>query len=1275
MACQQVIKVSSSKPTTTPLPPVLWFFSTLLTVCSLLCSHAKPCSCSSSNSSQQQDLQTASYTWNTTFQQMNQGLLFRRNSGDGGSGEVTLQPGSLGYYMGNPSQLNSTDSGWFVIPRWFDGPWKQQTSRGGGDPQIGDLNQASFTIVFPLMSSSSSSTTTSGPLLFDILPRLEPSPVSTDNGRTCPPIFGRCRFVPGPSPALPSVQIETLNTTNFDSGTTIRVTIDPPSSSLPMSVRIDYDHVTHNLSVYLAGPDDVDDAAAGTETHPVPAVPPVTKHLNHTDALAPDALIFAITATMGQLLQLDTWNFTIEVPVTPDSQRSNNTLTILLASVLGSAAATAAIAAAVYVYFNSKYRRWKKDLDQLAKSMQRLPGVPMKVDFADIKKATGNFHENTRLGQGGFGAVYRCRLPAPTSKNGGFVEVAVKKFTRAADNRRYEDFLAEVSIINRLRHKNIVPLVGWSYHRGEPILIYEYMPNGSLDQLLFLSSGDERQPPPSSSICHWGTRYNIVKDIATGLQYVHHEYEPMVLHRDIKASNILIDLTFQARLGDFGLACVLPDGKNSYTDHGAPGTVGFRSPEYIYSGKATRKTDVFAFGVLVLEIVTGKRAVGKDVQRLGAGHVTDWVWRLHAEGNLLAAVDDTVTAEFDADEARLLLLLGMACSHPNPSDRPSMADAVRIIGKSAPPPNVPLSRPPIDTLNTTNFDSGTTIRVTIDPPSSSLPTSVRIDYDHVAHNLSVYLAGPDDADAAAGTAGTHQVPAVPPFTKHLNRTDALVPDALIFAITATMGQLLQLNTWNFTIEIPVTQDSQRANNTLTILLASVLGSAAATAAIAAAVYVYFNSKYRRWKKDLDQLAKSMQRLPGVPMKVEFADIKKATGNFHETTRLGQGGFGAVYRCRLPAPSCDKGGFVEVAVKKFTRAADNRRYEDFLAEVSIINRLRHKNIVPLVGWSYIRGEPILIYEYMPNGSLDQLLFLGSGDEQQPQPSSICQWSTRYNIVKDIATGLQYVHHEYEPMVLHQWSTRYNIVKDIATGLQYVHHEYEPMVLHRDIKASNILIDLTFQARLGDFGLACVLPDGKNSYTDHGAPGTVGFRAPEYIYSGKATRKTDVFAFGVLVLEIVTGKRAVGKDVQRFGFGHVTDWVWHLHAEGSLLAAVDAAAEFDADEARRLLLLGMACSHPNPSGRPSMADAVRIIGKSAPPPDVPLSRPPVMWPPEEWTTTSGDDSTSTSTSKFDRSSTFMVETTTTTTTTTGGRLPGSSYRRGRSWQEAAVGSKLI
>jgi len=117
-----------------------------------------------------------------------------------------------------------------------------------------------------------------------------------------------------------------------------------------------------------------------------------------------------------------------------------------------------------YCYFNSKYRGWKKELDQLAKSMQLLPGVPIQFNFNDIRRATKNFHETTKLGRGGFGAVYRCRLHGP--KRGEALEVAVKKFTRD-DNRRYEDFLAEVSVINRLRHKNIVPFVG---NNANPVL-------------------------------------------------------------------------------------------------------------------------------------------------------------------------------------------------------------------------------------------------------------------------------------------------------------------------------------------------------------------------------------------------------------------------------------------------------------------------------------------------------------------------------------------------------------------------------------------------------------------------------------------------------------------------------------------------------------------------------------------------------------------------------------------------------------------------------------
>jgi interleukin-1 receptor-associated kinase 1 len=136
-------------------------------------------------------------------------------------------------------------------------------------------------------------------------------------------------------------------------------------------------------------------------------------------------------------------------------------LVVILSSVLGSSAAVIAITTtAVYLYFNSKYRRWMKEQKKLAKIMQDLPGVPTKVEFTDIKKATRNFHDTMKLGRGGFGAVYRCILPASATRTGQATEVAVKKFTQEVEDRRYDDFLAEVSIINRLRHKNIVPLVG-----------------------------------------------------------------------------------------------------------------------------------------------------------------------------------------------------------------------------------------------------------------------------------------------------------------------------------------------------------------------------------------------------------------------------------------------------------------------------------------------------------------------------------------------------------------------------------------------------------------------------------------------------------------------------------------------------------------------------------------------------------------------------------------------------------------------------------------------
>lgn len=221
-------------------------------------------------------------------------------------------------------------------------------------------------------------------------------------------------------------------------------------------------------------------------------------------------------------------------------------------------------------------------------------------------------------------------------------------------------------------------------------------------------------------------------------------------------------------------------------------------------------------------------------------------------------------------------------------------------------------------------------------------------------------------------------------------------------------------------------------------------------------------------------------------------------------------------------------------------------------------------------------------------------------------------------------------------IQQWATRYEIVRDVATGLHYVHHEYEPMVLHCDIKASNVMLDSSLRARLGDFGLACTVDVDRNSAT--GVGGTRGYIAPEYAMLGKATRQTDIYALGVLILEVVTGQRVLIHRAADDDDVHITDWVWRLYREGRLLECVDAVlvASSSPDEdslhaggnAERLLLLGLACSSPNPSDRPTMPEVVQVIAKSAPPPEVPLMKPRFVWPPPEGVAWDGDDGVGTS-----------------------------------------------
>ncbi|PPS04972.1 hypothetical protein GOBAR_AA15689 [Gossypium barbadense] len=213
---------------------------------------------------------------------------------------------------------------------------------------------------------------------------------------------------------------------------------------------------------------------------------------------------------------------------------------------------------------------------------------PRRFSYLELVSATNNFSEQRKLGEGGFGTVYRGYLPDLD------LVVAVKRISKGSKQGKKE-YVTEVKTISQLRHRNLVQLIGWFHDQREFLLIYEFMPNGSLDSHLF----GKRAP------LSWPMRHKISLRLASAILYLHEEWEQCVVHRDIKSSNVMLDASFNVKLGDFGLARLMDHELGPRTT-GLARTFGYMAPEYISSGKASKESDIFSFGVVLLEIATGK---------------------------------------------------------------------------------------------------------------------------------------------------------------------------------------------------------------------------------------------------------------------------------------------------------------------------------------------------------------------------------------------------------------------------------------------------------------------------------------------------------------------------------------------------------------------------------------------------------------------------------------------------------------------------------------------
>ncbi|ONI12614.1 hypothetical protein PRUPE_4G174800 [Prunus persica] len=325
---------------------------------------------------------------------------------------------------------------------------------------------------------------------------------------------------------------------------------------------------------------------------------------------------------------------------------------------------------------------WKKggtgessdnDEDPIDEEFEKGTG-PKKFSYKILAQSTNDFDEGEKLGEGGFGGVYR-----------GFVKdlnsyVAVKRVS-SGSRQGLKEYAAEVRIISRLRHRNLVQLIGWCHEKRELLLVYEFMSNGSLDSHLF----------KGKSLLGWEARYKIAQGLVSGLFYLHEEWEQCVLHRDIKSSNIMLDSNFNAKLGDFGLARLVDHGKQSHTTVLA-GTMGYMAPECVTTGTASKETDVYSFGVVALEIACGRKPVDP---KLGTSKINmvEWVWELYGQGKVIEAADPKLCRDFDEKQIECLLIVGLWCAHPDYKIRPSTQQIIQVLSLEVAPPILPSKMP------------------------------------------------------------------------------------------------------------------------------------------------------------------------------------------------------------------------------------------------------------------------------------------------------------------------------------------------------------------------------------------------------------------------------------------------------------------------------------------------------------------------------------------------------------------------------------------------------
>ncbi|KAH9303760.1 hypothetical protein KI387_008164 [Taxus chinensis] len=372
--------------------------------------------------------------------------------------------------------------------------------------------------------------------------------------------------------------------------------------------------------------------------------PSMLSHKIKLTEYLPENIVVGFSAAAfesSEVHRLISWNFTSVIATSTTSLSKKRKIASKLITIVVSVCCLVTIISVIsfVIHFYRRRKRLTSEEEESDVDMV-LDHVPRKFSYAELSTGTNNFSEKEKLGQGGFGDVYKGVLMKSDEV------VAVKRIS-AGSKQGKREYVAEITTITRLRHRNLGQLLGWCHEKSQLLLVYEYMPNGSLDNFLFEKrKGD----------LNWTCRYRIASDIASALLYLHELWDECVVHRDVKSSNVMLDSEFNAKLVTLDWhAC---------------------------------------FGAVALEIACGRRTLDLRLEKQKM-RLVDWVWDLYGQGRLFDAADSGLNGEFNRAEMEMLMVMviGLWCSHPDPSTRPRIRQVLQLLNFEIPMPNLPNTLP------------------------------------------------------------------------------------------------------------------------------------------------------------------------------------------------------------------------------------------------------------------------------------------------------------------------------------------------------------------------------------------------------------------------------------------------------------------------------------------------------------------------------------------------------------------------------------------------------